>query len=346
LSKLAETFFRELDILFYAAAALPQATWTRLNRRAFLGGLAATALTGGLALARRPATDVVRLGVMANLTHAPMLAGLGSGRIEAAIQRPIEMRLFRAGPRVAEALVGDAIDAGTAGPAAIVVHHARHGGLRIITGCCSGGASLVVTKRSGISKVDDVRRKRLAVTQIGTTQDVALRTWLREAGLRDKTAGGDVTILAISGATILEQMKRGELDGAWLPEPWATRVVADAGAVRLIDERDLWPNRQFSTAVLAATETASEAPWAKALVQALAEEVTRAKQDPEQVIAEAHRTLTKRMGNPGSVKLFVKAASYVDFTSDPLRTSVERFGESAATLGLCPPHPTAHLFRD
>jgi NitT/TauT family transport system substrate-binding protein len=317
-----------------------------MNRRAFLGGLAATALTGGLALARRPVIDAVRLGVMANLTHAPMLAGLGSGRIEAAIQRPIETRLFRAGPRVAEALVGNAIDAGTAGPAALVVHNARHGGLRIVAGCCSGGASLVVTKQSGIESAAGTRGKRLAVTQIGTTQDVALRRWLHDAGLRDKTAGGDVTILAISGATILDQMKRGELDGAWLPEPWATRLVEEARSVRLVDERDLWPNRQFSTAVLSTTEAAADAPWAKPLVQALADEVTRAKQDPELVIAEAHQMLTKRMGNPGSVKLFVKAAAYVDFTSDPLRASIERFGESAATLGLCPPHPTAHLFRD
>ncbi|MFO0742001.1 MAG: ABC transporter substrate-binding protein [Labilithrix sp.] len=321
------------------------------TRRAFLGGLAAAALTGvtGYALARRGGRgerDPIRLGAMANLTHAPMLAGLGSGRIASAIGLPVEARIFRAGPRVAEALVGDAIDAGTAGPAPIVVHHARHGGLRIVSGVCSGGASLVVAKQSGIERATDVRGKRLAVTQLGTTQDVALRTWLKSAGLRDRAAGGDVVILAIAGATILDQMKRGELDGAWLPEPWATRIVSELDAVRLVDERTLWPDGRFSTAVLATRTAHTGADWSLRLEQALAEEVRRAQGDPEAAIAEAHAELSRRMGNPGSSKLFMKAAAYVDFTSDPLRGSIERFGESAASLGLAPPNPSLHLFRD
>jgi NitT/TauT family transport system substrate-binding protein len=319
------------------------------TRRAFLGGLAAAALTGvtGFALAKRkPAVEPIRVGAMANLTHAPMLAGLGSGRIAAALGAPVETRVFRAGPRVAEALIGRAIDAGTAGPAPIVVHHARHGGLRIVSGVCSGGASLVVTKQSGIRQASDVRGKRLAVTQIGTTQDVALRMWLRNARLRDRAAGGDVIVLAIAGATILDQMKRGELDGAWLPEPWATRVVTDVDAMRLVDERDLWPDRKFSTAVLATTVDNAATDWLPKLERAVAEEVARAKHDPETAIAEAHAELTRRMGNPGSLKLFLKAAAFVDFTSDPLRASIDQFGESAATLGLSPPNPTLHLFRD
>jgi NitT/TauT family transport system substrate-binding protein len=319
------------------------------TRRAFLGGLASAALTGvtGFALAKRePASEPIRLGVMANLTHAPMLAGLGSGRIAAAVGVPVETRVFRAGPRVAEALIGHAIDAGTAGPAPIVVHHARHGGLRILSGVCSGGASLVVTKQSGIRQASDVRGKRLAVTQIGTTQDVALRTWLRNANLRDRAAGGDVLVLAIAGSTILDQMKRGELDGAWLPEPWATRVVNDVDAIRLIDERDLWPDRKFATAVLATTVESQRTEWLPKLERALADEVERARRDPETAIAEAHAELTRRMGNPGALKLFMKAAAFVDFTSDPLRASIEQFGESASSLGLSPPNPTHHLFRD
>ncbi|MBX3229974.1 MAG: ABC transporter substrate-binding protein [Labilithrix sp.] len=323
------------------------------SRRAFLGGLAAAALTGatGYALARRPGKDVLRLGAMTNLTHAPMLAGLGSGRIQAALAPlVVETRLFRAGPRVAEALVGGAIDAGTAGPSAIVVHHARHrdggAGLRVIGGCCSGGASLVVTPKSGIRGSADVRGKRLAVTQIGTAQDVSLRWWLKQAGLRDAAAGGDVTVLAIAAATILDQMKRGELDGAWLPEPWATRVVHEEGALRLIDERDLWPDRRFATAVLATRARDAERPWAPALAAALAAEVTRASQDPETALDEAHAELTRHVGNPGKRSLFSVANEYVDFTSDPLRASIEAFGEAAAALGLAPGHSTDHLFGD
>jgi len=324
------------------------------SRRAFLGGLAAAAFTGatGYALARRPGgPDVLRVGAMANLTHAPMLAGLGSGRIQAALApRIVETRIFRAGPRVAEALIGGAIDAGTAGPSAIVVHHARHRdsghGLRVISGCASGGASLVVTKKSGIRTSEDVHGKRLAVTQIGTAQDVSLRWWLRNAGLRDATAGGDVVVLAIAGATILDQMKRGELDGAWLPEPWATRVVRELGAIRLLDERNLWPDGRFATAVLATLARDAETDWAPKLAAALADEVSRALHNLEHTLDEAHAELTRRIGNPGQRSLFTRASAFVDFTDDPLRGSIERFGEAATTLGLSPPDATTHLFRD
>ena len=321
-----------------------------MNRRAFLGGLAATAFTGvtGFALARRSgASEPLRLGAMANLTHAPMLAGIGSGRIAAALMPyAVELSLFRAGPRVAEALVGGAIDAGTAGPAAIVIHHARHGGLRVISGCASGGASLVVTPTSGIAKATDARGKRLAVTQLGTTQDVALRRWLSNADLRDRATGGDVAILAISGATILDQLTRGSLDGAWLPEPWATRACVDAGAVRLLDERDLWPNRRFATAVLAGVAKDDGAEWVTRLRHALDTEVTRALVDPLTCLREAHAELTRRMGNPGKLRLFEAAAAFVDFTSDPIRSSIDDFGDAAARLGFCGPEPSAHLFRD
>lgn len=328
----------------------------RISRRALLGGIVGAAATAaaGTAVARRSARSgerVLRVGVMANLTHAPMIAGLGSGRVARALAPVrVETRVFRAGPRVAEALIGGAIDAGTAGPAAVVVHHARHatssgGGLRILTGCCSGGASLVVRRDGGITRPSDLRGKRIAVTQIGTTQDIALRVFIRDAGLRDAASGGDVSVLAISGATILDQMKRGDLHGAWLPEPWATRVVTELSAVRLVDERDLWPAKRFSTAVLATrTEDGRTDPILALLSRALEEEVARAVSDPDATLAEAHAELTKHMGNPGSLELFRRAARFVDFTTDPLRESVERFAEAAASFGLCPPRAIAGLF--
>jgi NitT/TauT family transport system substrate-binding protein len=326
-----------------------------LKRRALITGLASAFVAGGVAAATRGSSDdaVIRVGAMSNLTHAPVLAGLGSGRIARALAPVrVETRIFRAGPRVIEALVGGAIDAGTAGPAAVVVHHARHarddgrGGLRVLGGCCSGGASFVVTRASGIARATDLRGKRLAITQIGTTQDIALRMFLRESGLRDVASGGDVTVLAISAATILEQMKRGDLHGAWLPEPWATRIVAELSAIRLVDERDLWPNRKFSTAVLAARadDVSRHGDRLELLARALTAEVDRAIADPDATLHEAHDELHRHVGNPGGLNTFLKAAQFVDFTSDCLRASIERFGDAASSFGLCPPHPTLGLF--
>jgi NitT/TauT family transport system substrate-binding protein len=317
-----------------------------MNRRAFLAGLAgavATAATG-VALGRKANAggDVLRVGVMANLTHAPLLAGLGSGRIARALAPiAVESRVFRAGPRVTEALIGDAIDVGTAGPAPAVIHHARHssggrGGLRILGGCSSGGASLVVSKRSRIRAAEDLHGKSLAVTQLGTTQDLALRAYLAQHSLRDTTAGGDVRVIAVAGATVLAQMRSGELDGAWLPEPWATRVVRELGAERFIDERDLWEGRRFSTAVLVARADRAADARVTRLAAALSDEVARAVRDPASTRDEAYAELTRRVGNPGKRGDFDAAWAFIDFTDDPIRSSVEELGRRARTLSLVP----------
>lgn len=321
-----------------------------MNRRAFLGALAGAAASGiaGVALASRRGssdTSVLRLGTMANLTHAPVLAGLGSGRLARAVAPArLEATLFRAGPRVTEALIGDAIDVGTTGPAAAVVHHARHarhagrgdGGLRVLAGCASGGASLVVARSARVAGPADLRGKTLAVTQLGTTQDVTLRAYLAEHGLRDAAAGGDVRVIAISGATILAQMRSGGLDGAWLPEPWATRVVRELGATRLVDERDLWEGRRFATALLVSRADRLAHPAVPALVAALAVEVARARLAPAETRDEAYAELARRLGDPGKRAIFDEAFRWVDFTSDPLRPTVETFAARAAKLGLLP----------
>jgi NitT/TauT family transport system substrate-binding protein len=316
-----------------------------LSRRTFLASALAAVATAatGMALGRKnDTTKLLRVGVMANLTHAPMLAGLGSGRIAQALAPvSIESRVFRAGPRVTEALIGDAIDVGTSGPAPVVVHHARHssgghGGLRILGGCCSGGASLVVTRRSRIAAAEHLRGKSLAVTQIGTTQDLALRSYLAGHALKDTTAGGDVRVIAVEGATILAQMKSGELDGAWLPEPWATRVVHELDAVRFIDERDLWPERRFSTAVLVARGDRAADASVSRLALALDAEVARALRDPKATRDEAYAELTRRVGNPGKRADFDAAWAFMDFTTDPVRSSVEELGRRAKRLEIIP----------
>lgn len=326
-----------------------------MRRRALIGGtlgVVATAALGAFAARSAAGGPVLRVGVMANLTHAPMLAGLGSGRIAAAVAPlAVETRVFRAGPRVTEALIGDAIDAGTSGPAPVVIHHARHrrsarGGLRVLSGCSSGGASLVVTRRSGIARADDLAGKRLAVTQIGTTQDVTLRSYLRTRGLSDTTAGGNVQLMAVAGATILAQMGSGDLDGAWLPEPWATRIVADLDAVRLVDERELWPNRTFSTSLLACRHDRAHDPGIQALKRALVDEVRRAQRDPHTAGAEAYAELKRHVGNPGSRAIFDAALAFIDFTEDPLVDSLRGFARQAAALDLCPPDATDGLFDD
>jgi NitT/TauT family transport system substrate-binding protein len=315
-----------------------------ISRRELLAGFCAATVAGSC---RSRHEGVVRIGFMTNLTHAPAMVGVGSGRIGRALGVPLESRSFRAGPRVVEALMGDAIDVGVTGPAAIVYTHARHpGALRILSGCSSGGASFVVGRASGIAGPGDLRGKVLATPQIGTTQDIALRKYLRTHGYEPAERGGDVTVHALDAATIFAEIKKAALDGAWLPEPWATRVVLDTGAVRLVDERELWPERLFPTALLTA-----RSDWVKAqpslaarLVEAIGDEVDRALRLPDETCTDAQTELQRLLGKKLPLSLLHEASRWIDFTRDPLPAQLETLAGDAFALGLAPRTSCATLF--
>jgi len=319
-----------------------------ITRRDALTAAWAAACAAAAAGCRARGDGVVRIGYMTNLTHAPAIVGVVSGRIAAALGVPVESRTFRAGPRVIEALVGDAIDVGVSGPAPVIYTHARHGAgtLRVLSGCCSGGASFVVGRASGIQGPADLRGKTLATVQIGTTQDIALRKYLRAHGYEPAERGGDVTVHALDATTILTEVRLGALDGAWLPEPWATRVVMDAGAVRLVDERSLWPNRAFPTAIVVARgDFVRRVPaMAARVVAAFAAEVDRARALPDETREEARVELGRLMGKALPRPLIDEASRWVDFTRDPLPEALETFARDAADLGLAPPTTTKTLF--
>jgi NitT/TauT family transport system substrate-binding protein len=315
-----------------------------VGRRDVLLGAGAAAL---LAACRSRGGGAVRLGFMTNLTHAPVIVGVASGRIERALGVPVEARSFRAGPRVLEAIMGDAIDVGSAGPSAIVYNNARHGAgtLRLVSGCSSGGASFVVGAASGIGGWDDLRGKTLATTGIGTTQDISLRKALHAHGYSPAERGGDVSVTALDSTTILTEMKRGVLDGAWLAEPWATRVVRDAGARRLFDERDLWPDRLFPTAIAVARGDFARArpDLVARLAEAIADEVDRARREPDATRRVVGDELQRLLGKRLPDAILAEAWGYVDFTRDPLVGPLDTIADDAFTLGLAPKSSHATL---
>ncbi|HEX6014842.1 MAG TPA: ABC transporter substrate-binding protein, partial [Geminicoccaceae bacterium] len=204
----------------------------------------APAAEGGGAVA-----DELRLGYFANLTHAPALIGVQEGLFAEELgDTTLTTQVFNAGPDVVEAIFAGALDASYIGPSPTINAYGQSEGdaVRIIAGAASGGAQLVV--REGIESPDDLKGTTLATPQLGNTQDVALRTWLTEEGLENSIeGGGDVTIAPTPNADTLNLFKAGEIDGAWLPEPWASRLVIEAGASVLVDERDLWPDGEFVT---------------------------------------------------------------------------------------------------
>src|SRR6185436_13782718 len=160
-----------------------------------------------------------------------------------------------AGPEATEALFSNAIDATFIGPNPAINAFIKSGGqaIRIVSGATSGGAFLVV--KDGINSPADLRGKKVGTPQLGNTQDVALRSWLKDQGMTtDTSGGGDVSITPQSNSVNLQTFMSGELDGAWVPEPWATQMIKAGGHV-LVDERTLWPEGKYVTTHLIVTTT-------------------------------------------------------------------------------------------
>jgi len=145
-------------------------------------------------------------------------------------------------PGVIEAMKGGAVDMAYIGPIPAVTGFASTRGslLRVVSGAASGGAQLVV--RPAIDSAADLKGKKIATPQLGNTQDVALRSWLKSKGLSTTVAGGgDVPVYPTANATTLALFRKGDIDGAWVPEPWASRLVLEGGGRVLLDESSLWP---------------------------------------------------------------------------------------------------------
>ena len=138
-----------------------------------------------------------------------------------------------------EALYAGALDLAYVGPNPAVAGYVRSKGeaLRVIAGATSGGVALVVRTAAGIQKPDDFHGKKIATPQLGNTQDVALRAWLQAHQLRTREKGGDVLVIPIANPDQLTLFLKGEIDAAWAPEPWASRLIQEANARLLVDER-------------------------------------------------------------------------------------------------------------
>ena len=220
--------------------------------------LAMATLLAGLAACAPPTESItpVRVGYFPNLTHSQALIGLARGDFERALGSTarIDAKAFNAGPSVIEALFAGEIDLAYIGPNPAINGFVRSGGeaLRVIAGATSGGAAFIVRPQAGIESPADLDGKRLASPQLGNTQDVALRAYLADHGLSTTESGGTVQIIPTANPQILDLFRRGEIDGAWVPEPWATRLMVEAGGQLFLDERDLWPDGEFTTALVIA----------------------------------------------------------------------------------------------
>jgi NitT/TauT family transport system substrate-binding protein len=320
-------------------------------RRALLaaGAAAVTVLAAGCGSSAAssssgsgPASVTLRLGFLANITHAPALVGVDKGFFTEALGKNVTLKvsIFDSGTDETTALLAGQLDAAYVGPNPAINAWQKSNGtaIRIISGAASGGASLVVKK--GITSAAQLKGKSLATPSLGNTQDVALRYWLKQQGLTTtETGGGDVPIKPTTpnSAAVLE-FKSGQIAGGWEPAPYDAELLADGGT-RLVNEASLWPGGKFVTTNLVVTQSFLKAH--ASVVSGLLKGQIQANDyiSKNQAAAEqaANAELTKLTGK--GLKSSILAASFkeITFTDDPIASSLATDAKHAEAVGLLKP---------
>lgn len=299
------------------------------------------AACGGGATGAGGSSDRVRLGLFPNVTHAPALVGLAEGTFAAALGPDVELQTFAfdSGTNATEAFLAGSLDLTFVGANPAINAFAQSGGeaVRIVAGSTSGGAFLVV--RPDITSVDQLRGTRLATPSLGNTQDVALRSWLRDHELETTVeGGGDVTIVPQKNSTTLESFLNGDIDGAWVPEPWATRLVDEGHGRVLVDERDLWPEtggRYITTQLIVRTEFLERHPdLVQAVIEGLADAIDFIAASPAAAQADVVEQIASITGSAPKPETIARAFTNLTFTLDPIVPALYRSARAAASVGL------------
>jgi NitT/TauT family transport system substrate-binding protein len=296
--------------------------------------------TQASAATKKNAAKTIRIGYFANVTHAPALVGKDKLIFEKSLAKvgtKIEWITFNAGPSAIEAFKGGALDVTYIGPNPAISGYASTKGslIRIIAGSTANGAQLIV--KPSISSVADFAGKKIASPQLGNTQDVALRSWLASKNYKTSVAGaGDVTVIPTENAQSLALFQRGDIDGAWVPEPWASRLVLEANGKVFLDEKDLWPKKQFlTTQIVAETKFLKKYPASieallKGHIEALGVINKDAAAAKESVQSQINLSTGKRL--PDNV--IDRSWTNLKFTFDPLPSTLVKSAEDAVDAGL------------
>jgi NitT/TauT family transport system substrate-binding protein len=313
---------------------------TRSKMKTKFGAVTAIVLMAACALQAQQKPTALRVGYFPNVTHAQALVGRANGQFEKAVGAGVRMewKAFNAGPAAIEALFANAIDLAYVGPNPTVAGYARSQGeaVRVIAGAASGGASLVVRKDAGIRGAADFHGKKVATPQLGNTQDVALRSWMRANGLKSREKGGDVQVIPISNADQLTLFLKGQIDAAWAPEPWAARLVHEGGGRIFLDERDLWPDRQFViTNIIVNPKFLKEHPdVVKNFLRAHVELTEWINKNAAQARQILNQQLQKETGKPLAPEVLDDAFSRLQVTYDPIRASLLKSTQQAFDEGF------------
>jgi len=301
-----------------------------------LGACGSTTSTNGSS--NTPA--IVHLGYFPNLTHAVAIVGVARGTFQNALgaNAKLDIKTFSAGPALVEALFANQIDIGYVGPNPAINGYVKSHGeaLRIIAGSSSGGALFVVRSGANIKSATDLAGKKLATPQLGGTQDVALRYYLQQHGLKTTDKGGSVQIVPTDPANILTLFKEGSIDGAWVAEPWGTRLLDEGKGQLFLDERTQWPEGKFvTTNVIVRKQFLDQYPdLVNKFLNAHIATVQYISSNPDSAENIVNSEIKRITGKSLSSKEITDAFTKLDITYDPLASSLMTSADRAYALGF------------
>ncbi|MBK1787245.1 ABC transporter substrate-binding protein [Prauserella cavernicola] len=277
-----------------------------------------------------PASEV-RLGYFPNVTHAPAIIGVNNGLFADELgSTTLTTQTFNSGTEEVNALLGGSLDIGFIGSGpAINAFTKSEGTIQIASGAVSGGAQLVV--KPDITSKDQLRGKTIATPSLGNTQDVALKKWLDENDLTDS-----VEVANLDNPQTFDAFRGGEVDGGWLPEPWSSRLVDEAGARVLLDEKELWPDGKFPTTVIVVrSEFLQQHPeTVRGIVAGSLAASDWASSNPDEARTTVNDGIKELTGSELSPAVLDRAFSNITLSSDPNSATYTQLAKDSVTAGI------------
>ncbi len=277
----------------------------------------------------------IRLGFFPNITHAQALYAKATRYFETN-GLTVRWQAFNAGPTAIEALFSDAIDATYIGPGPTINGYVKSHGEKfvIVAGVASGGAALVVRPDLNIQIAANFNGKTLATPQLGNTQDIAARVWLREQGLKPTPQGGAINLIPLSNPDQMTMFKTKQIDGAWTVEPWVSRLELEANGRIFLEEKTLWPQGQYvTTHLVVARRFLREQPEAVRTLLRLHVELTQLiNSNKAKAMLVLNDQIRKETGRALREDVITRALQRVELTWDPIATSLEKQAANAHSI--------------
>lgn len=295
---------------------------------------------------------VIRVGHFPNLTHAQGVIGHGftranEGWFEKAFGDDVKVDwyVYNAGPSAMEAIFTNSIDLAFVGPNPAINAYIKSKGkeIRIISGACSGGSSLVIQPDEGIKSPQDFKGKKVGTPQFGGTQDVSARSWLKKQGFHISLTGGDVLVIPTDNPDQLNLLKNKELDAVWTIEPWVSQLILEGNAKLFLEESSLWPEtngKYITTQLVSSQRFLNEHPdlvqkWIKAQI-ALTEWIQKHPEEAKSLLA---KELKMETGFDLPQNVLDRAWNHIELTNDPIQASLQRFADEAFAIGFLKSEP-------